>query len=119
MNNQEILEKAVTKAIKGGWKVFNTDHEPLEFNQDTHRTWSGEDVDSYITVYSNHKAWRQSDIIFNHDFARALWGGGSGYINAAPVGSPAVKPVWISPYKFHLMQMVISEDPIKYLGENM
>ena len=36
--------------------------------------------------------------IYNHKFAKTLWGAG---------------------WKHHLTRMVLSEDPIKYLGENI
>ena len=60
-------------------------------------------------------------IIFNYDFAKALWGEHRLYYrdifpndewNASELLD---KCAW----HYHLQQMVIAEDPIKYLGENI
>lgn len=48
-------------------------------------------------------------IIFNHDFAKALWGG---EIQVVPA-DPYTRVNW----KYHLQQMVIADDPIDYAYE--
>lgn len=147
MTNKEILEKAIQKAIDGGWKVTNS-------TMDTPEKIMGWYAypDSWYDSYSNL-------FIFNHDFAKALWGEevrtqyDSHYIPARgypgePIpkedikddkilknwdctrcGAPWKKCLAGTPcnlivkgntgYKYHLQQMVISEDPIKYLGDNI
>lgn len=47
------------------------------------------------------------NVIFNHDFAKALR------------GEKKIIVGMIEPWKYHLQQMVIADDPIKYLGENL
>lgn len=48
--------------------------------------------------------------IFSHDFAKAFWGTNDDGSKSHPVYLEAK-------YKHHLQQMVISEDPIKYLSK--
>jgi hypothetical protein len=82
MSNAEILERAIDKASANGWK--------------------GSVV--YPEVYRSPE-----QLIYSHDFARALWGEGP-----ADQDLPAM-------YKSeeHLMQMVIAKDPIAYLAEHI
>lgn len=98
MTNQQILEKAIQKVMDGGWSTFGVSpSKPIE-------------VDENLLI-GEFKNWHYPDIIFLHDFAKALWGeqeqdwDGEGYTT----------PDW----QYHLQQMVIAEDPIAYLGENM
>jgi hypothetical protein len=48
-------------------------------------------------------------LIYNHDFARALWGEGP-----ADQDLPAMHK-----WEEHLMHMVIAKDPIAYLAEHI
>ena len=108
MSNQEILEKAIQKAIDGGWQ-------PKSSRYDIHTVgkygyvrwrWSGMNV---VPDFSTDRPWSDQDwytVIYSHDFAKALWGDYSGVDSL---------PTW----QYHLRQMVISDDPIKYLEENM
>lgn len=124
MTNQEILTKAIQKAIDGGWKqnliwihgnVKNPNEifmKQLEIDSE-HIYWA---YDEYISV---------PELIFNHDFAKALWGEELHHhvfvvpkgLNKRFVGTNEfdVKPVW----KHHLQAMVIAPDPIAYLAENI
>lgn len=104
MSNQEILEKAIQKAIEGGWEHgIPADH--LEIVKDK----------GGILFYYQEPPY---DLIFNHNFAKALWGeelarGFEG--NNLGQTWQYHKPAW----KYHLQQMVIADDPIKYLGEHL
>ena len=99
MTNKEILEKAIQKAIDGGW--------------DSKTDW---DVDN--CPYG---------LIFNHNFAKALWG--DGFVleeywvdRMAEYGRGNVLSSWqMGPERwvYNLQRMIIAEDPIKYLGENI
>jgi hypothetical protein len=82
MSNAEVLDRAIGKAHANGWK--------------------GSVV--YPDVYQ-----APEQLIFNHDFARALWG-------EAPADQDLP-----ARYKWeeHLMLMVIADDPIAYLGEHL
>lgn len=114
MTNHQILEQAIQKAIDSGW---------LTTLAGTLTQWGvREDEytnDLYVqTRMANVNSGRYSvpDIIFNHDFAKALWGEveySPYYGDFEAVTTPDMLWEW------HLQQMVISPDPIKYLGENI
>ena len=122
MTNQQILEKAIKKAKKSGWDMFGAKQIRWESGTPLF-TKSDEDIEQERKTSEGLVApvWTPLsyyDIIFNHSFARALWG-----------KQPTVKPmsgrdeehvkVLLEAWRIHLMSMVIAEDPIKYLGENI
>lgn len=98
MNNQEILEKAIQKAIDGG---FNPTYE------------------IYVSKQANLELPENKvfELIFNHDFAKALWGERD-EDRITIIGETDWRK-WPLPWQYHLQQMVTAEDPIKYLGENI
>jgi len=90
MSNEQILKKAIDKAVKNGW----TDNKGL--------------TDKCIELFSDMEAYHS--IIFSHDFAKAFWG--EDIIgNAAMFFNGTDKPAW----QYHLQQMVLEEQPLKYL----
>ncbi len=103
MTNQEILTKAIQKAIDGGFVLF------------THaNNWS-----EYEIVNGDYAKWligmrSTPQLIFNHDFAKALWGEGSNGYDRINKNGKAYTDHW----QYHLQQMVIADDPIAYLGAN-
>ena len=135
MSTQTTLKKAIEKAVKNGWldildKGFRYDG--LSFKHD----WIT------INAFSHEKeGWCYRDelnIIFSHDFAKAFWGEESyaecwycrdgfpetdkGYekhlkICSELFGDPYdtghrhISDAW----EYHLQQMVLEKDPIKYL----
>lgn len=112
MTNQEILTKAIEKAITGGWDFFGK--KPIYFEVegeqlDTHELMVSVklEVNRYWSVY-------QSWIIFNHDFAKALWGEEIAHRETEPFEYSETEA-----WKYHLQQMVIADDPIAYLGDNL
>lgn len=114
MTNQQILEKVLQKAIDGGWITFAT------YNvTDGLGAWATVKPEEGKEWQSKIIYWQPLEsIIFNHDFAKALWGENliisQHANNLGQVGS------WHEPaWQYHLQQMVIADDPIKYLGENI
>lgn len=113
MTNQQILTKAIQKAIDGGWSPIGLPKEAVI------------SFDIYDDVIDFHFAERIKDYrrqvtetIFNHEFCKALWGedlthGFKG--NTLGQIQQYHQPAW----QYHLQQMVIAEDPIKYLGEHI
>lgn len=114
MTNQEILTKAIEKAIAGGWdcdphgQYFRIKDKKVVPAADY------DDTDEYLV----------RDVIFNHDFAKALWGDKKHERLTAmmpwkkgTVGSPFF--IELALYQYHLQQLVIADDPIKYLGEHL
>lgn len=104
LSNQQILEKAISKAIDGGWTPT------MQINRlevGLKQPWKTHD---YMT--STGWWYTVNDLIFNHSFCKALWG----EENFMRYDGDTLDPLKM--WQYHLQQMVISEDPIKYLGEN-
>mgnify|MGYP003462388437 CR=1 FL=1 len=121
MSNKEILEKAIQKAIDARWK----------------QPWVGvyKGLNHDLVTGELFAYWQYKDLmpfgysviglIFDHKFAKALWGEQlvlerkscheTFVVPKEGTSSLAIKPHW----QYHLQQMVISEDPITYLGENI
>ena len=118
MMNQEILEKAIQAAIDGGFKPwFPLTDEQLPRNESIEIDGDG----IYKHVFTNDDDYSElietsEAIIFNHDFAKALWGEELYYGSRDKYPH---SPTAIRTYQYHLQQMVIEEDPIKYLGKNL
>lgn len=110
MTNEQILTKAIEKAITGGWKI-----EDFRYGGEM----SVESV--YYWFDDDHGDLSVNDVIWRHDFAKALWGeeliewweGKMRKIN------PEDEVIGSKAWQWHLRQMVIADDPIKYLGENL
>lgn len=95
MNQQQILEKAIQKAMANGFNGVL------------------EDVITYDK--EGNQRLDQYRLIMFKPFLKALWpeeinGGGL----VAKHNQIAIE--W---WQYHLQQIVIAEDPIKYLGENI
>ena len=99
MNKKEILESAIKKALKNGWK----DPEQISLI-----------LSSEIPMHDDFA----KNFIFNHDFAKAFWGEESEvfYVGHDPIGDKDVRTVYKN-WEGHLKQMVTSEDPILYLEQ--
>jgi hypothetical protein len=108
-DNQEILTKAIEKAIAGGWEG------ELDRLSDDEPAW--------IVVGNSHILLDDSvpaEVLFSHSFAKALWGEEEqAYELHIPFGRDGLNIKYVSPkWQYHLQQMVIADDPIKYLEEN-
>lgn len=96
MATQEILEKSVQKAIDGGWRGELPDGSVAL----PHRTYYFESI--------------PLNLIFNHEFAKALWGE-----RETRHMNQAFETITKRGWRDHLQEMVVADDPIKYLGENI
>lgn len=114
MNDKKILEKAIKKAIDGGWSVASLN------NHDTY-SFMPEPTERKVIAYALHTVPTLSDIIFSHNFAKALWGEKEVHhydlVDLDNGGKTTVinKPRW----QYHLQQMVIATSPIEYLGAHL
>lgn len=121
----EVLAKAITKAITKGWNRRGMDSYEIvpldDFSVHGVRLFTGSELEINLSVF---------DLIFSHDFARALWGE---KLLCAECGRPmSVEPMFCTNEKcimhqdqesavsktawvYHLQKMVIKEDPIAYL----
>jgi len=129
MTDKEILEQAIQKAIDGGFtqsKYFYIGIPPKV------SVWMGGEgklsvSQAFSSVPSSLRVVFNSGIsiheypiealIFDHDFAKCLWGDyNTDYLLYYQF--TAIEPHLLA-WQYHLQQMVIAEDPIKYLGENI
>lgn len=117
MSNKEILEKAIQKAIEGGWAGCYVMHSTTKHWLITGRP----ELCVEFTTGSN-AYFHPSTFIFDHDFAKALWGEDHVYradcIESPEEGAAGFQEDY-SAWEFHLREMIIAPDPIKYLGENI
>lgn len=106
MSDVEILEKAIKKAIKNGYSGITKD----ELN------------DSFINIngtITTDLIWQT--VVYSHDFAKALWGEKEfkifDLVDLTDNGK--TKTFKIKRYEYHLREMVISDNPIKYLEKHI
>ena len=109
MNNKEILIKAIEKAVNNGWNKKGYDSFKIEeypiANEGVEGSviriggWWGDNIDNI----------QLEAIIFNKDFAKAFWGEKG--INKDKYADARAIHSW----QFHLQQMVLESEPLKYL----
>ncbi|WP_100504008.1 hypothetical protein [Mycobacteroides abscessus] len=108
MNESEILTVAIQKAINGGWTVY-----------ELYGAWQAAE-----DALAQRNGVFVEGIIFNQRFAKALWGDELALIEIESLQQTehilgGKQTVSIKKYQWHLMQMVIADDPIKYLGDHL
>lgn len=139
MTNQKILEKTIQKAIEGGWTDYNS-LESLDLVGNTANTVTLKgwiefvDADGNTDEGTTELTFNYKELIFNHDFAKVLWGediienwyddGGEehkfmGGTLDYPYNEGSGMTYKVMKWKYHLQQMVLAPNPIKYLGENI
>ncbi len=105
MNDEQILKKAIEKAVKNGWEHFEL--EVVNINE------------SELVVRGLNGGSRVSieEIIFSHDFAKAFWGEEDTRILAVETrfGNGEIMRTYLKQWEHHLMQMVLEKEPLKYL----
>jgi hypothetical protein len=98
------LTTAIQKAIDGGYNMKGWTKAPgfmWHVELDNH----GEPC--LVILGNNHEfTVNKYEVIFSHNFAKALWG--EQRVNSLEGG-----------WRWHLQNMVIADDPIKYLGEHI
>ena len=108
MTNEEILKKAIDKVIENS------------FVDETMVTWDKFDIATYKAIVEN-KSYYQA--IFSHNFAKAFWGKQKhegmeyeldGYCNNCQnTIDENEHPRYC--WQYHLTQMVLEKEPLKYL----
>ena len=97
MTNEEILKKAIEKAIKGGY-VF--------------KVGDNEEPIVKIPDYGTIIVWGGlPSIIFSHEFAKAFWGKVVREGTCWTCGGETDMDSW----RKHLQRMVLEKEPLKYL----
>ena len=115
MNPVDILTKAIAKSILGGWDILErSERNGFTVQEDIYGNyyiaWSDDPEDDEAMAQS------YQEVIFNHDFAKALWGDPWANFTDGRSGD-TISGAFIN-WKGHLINMVVSENPIEYLGSN-
>lgn len=157
MNHQEILTKAIEKVIGNGWKpkmgraydsYWPPEHGFILTQDYGDFGTTGWHLDILVTQGSRNVvshsvkisyAVDYEDLIFSHEFAKALWPEypekddiaeelcylcGAHWSNDCYdwcyfMKAKDIYRKMVFAWQYHLQQMAIAEDPIKYLGENI
>lgn len=107
MTDKEIIDKAVSIAIKNGFDPF-----------------------TYENMFDYNSEYIPEMLLYNKDFAKALFGDyqiehdiavleDEDDMTASIAGFASTKPYMLTAWQYHLQNMVISDNPIKYLGDNI
>ncbi len=112
MTNEEILKKAIEKAQKNGF----------EFERIGQLSFEDDESDFYI-IWGDcmpeccGERYSVFYTIFRHDFAKAFFGEYKINTERSFGHDSDVADDYILSWQYHLQQMVICEDPIKYLEQ--
>lgn len=102
MKNEEILKKAIEKAIEGGWTEGQ--------NQITN---SGGFIDKVVRFYE--KDWMLPSLLFDPSFAKAFFGEELTEIGEL---TPVIGlPIWIYHQHRLLDEIQADRDPVQYLEQ--
>jgi hypothetical protein len=116
MTERQILVSAIAKAVDNGY-IKEIDGEEAFLGTKncfgSRLYWSTKKYPRAEGFYVQNVF----DLIYSHDFAKALWGNDDDRESGGDFSPQAFikQPLW----KSMLQQMVIAEDPIKYLGDNI
>lgn len=113
MEHQQILTKAIQRAIDNRWG-WQLNEEVQDYSGDKCLILKMPEGSFYRVSINN-----PYELLFylGFGFAKTLWGEDWGsdeklVLSALYASDP-------TPWKYHLQQMVIAEDPISYLGEHL
>ena len=134
MTNEEVLTKAIEKALENGWNMFGFAGKLLHWNVNEaeypYQSWLFGRMD-HRYVYQLQVSL--NDILFNHDFAKAFWGEeevevviDDFLLSKEPqpfMGGTIEYPYYESAgisykckaYLYHLQKLVLEEEPLGYL----
>jgi len=124
MNNQKILQKAIEKAENNGFPVGTV--LMYRINTITVRDWTQGDQTQALALEKLLKDMAVMGLLTSHDFARAFFGDEDIITQGDALETVdsffdddniEYEEIHTPSWKYHLMQMVISDDPIKYLEQ--
>lgn len=132
MTNEEILKKAIEKAVRNGYEA-NSLKDHVRWCTETKKfknVYTGkmvklpQDKEGILLNFVNtHWNWSNLDwdtssqlgLAFSHGFAKCFWGE-KDIVLDTPSGKK-IHGVNIPAWEWHLQQMVLEEDPISYLSQ--
>lgn len=99
MTNEQILKKAIEKAEKNGWIELFSRRELIIKPV----------LENKLPIFAIY------GIIFHHSFAKAFWGEEIEELDYFRIIDNMVAGYGLPSWQYHLQQMVILEEPLKYL----
>jgi len=123
MTDKEILQKVIEKAEENEFNLHKQ-FEVYDFYYNADKKMFIDDDYAFNGVderYIVHKTVSLKEVIFSHEFAKAFWGERN-FTVVKPKNDPTShpreksiynydKPAW----QYHLQQMVMENEPLKYL----
>jgi len=111
MENKEILQKAIDKAIANGFGLKeNFDNEEITVSDQIYKDSFSE---GYLLRSTSHNyQFELASIIFSHSFAKVFWG--KEIIETGIWLDNDEKQVAIA-WQYHLQQLVLCENPLLYI----
>lgn len=123
MTNIEILEKAIRIAIANGWSWARRS-DPVPNPKQVLQKFRITNVEALEDgAWKTRCGWET--LVYSPLFAKALWGEPESLDNWARTGTylrgkkGPENEIKMAPWAWHLQQMVVAEDPVKYLEENI
>lgn len=118
MTDNEIIKKAINKAVKNGWLdesdlIIKPKEHYIKIKKDGGCIHDSEMFDDYKYV----KIDSITSLIFSHPFAKAFWGEGTRYIDCIDIERGEHLCTNIKNWQYHLTKMVLEENPLQYLVE--
>lgn len=104
MTQSEKLEALIERAVEGSWDAEN------------YIAWKNGNRENILAALVRDEVWKQ--FIFNHDFAKALFGDDTVYVAdilESPTEGDAGWQESLNSWEYHLQQAVIDSDPVDYL----
>lgn len=108
-SHKEILEKAIRKAVEGGWE-----YKPMLILNQENISTDNPTITEPPRIYSLFL-----DMPLLQTFAKALWGEHTETMIVQNNTLNVQQVIDMDGWRYHLQQMVIAKDPIKYLGDNL
>jgi len=99
MTNEQVLKKAIEKAVKNGFK-----YAPYTTTDGIHPVFI--EIPE-ISIYRH--------LIFSHEFAKAFWGEETAFGGIKEVKGKFIEKSILKEWQYHLQQLVLQENPLEYI----
>ena len=113
MKPEKILKLAIEKAVKNGWIMFGyfpqIKRDEVTWKISVHYYGRRPCLRFLSDSSTIERDYYVEQIIFDHDFAKAFWGS-----SMVAVHMRKGTIYWDS-WEYHLQQMVLEKEPLKYL----
>ena len=97
MTNEQILTKAIEKAVEGGIS-----------NSGAYKAMISDGGLDFLVAMNSYR-----NTIFSHSFAKAFWGKGLVIYLQDLKTCSCYKPIYV--WQYHLIRMVLEPEPLKYI----